>query len=133
MPFPLVTRRAFDQLEQRRRDAVDAHERERVELRADLASERLRSAKLTLTLLRMKRDGATLMPERQLTLSPRVPTPIEQAIADDPRAKRNPRLAAYLSKWASEQEAAGIAVEKIVEQLADWNAGEREAEEPSGL
>lgn len=96
-------------------------EQRAAELRIDLGRERLRSAKLMSAVVRLKRDGAVLLPERALTMTKREPTVIEKAVDDCPRARADGRLRAHLLRYAENEAKKGRDEEEIAEEIRNWS------------
>jgi hypothetical protein len=88
--WPWVARSTLERAELAHAQVIGLHEQRARELRADLLSERTRSASLTATVLRMKRDGAVLLPPQsaQLRTERRGLSAIEQAIDANPHFRR---------------------------------------------
>lgn len=116
------------------RELLDAVAQQRAELRADLVKEQGRTRVLTRFLLRMKRDGAMLLPANALRRQPdhRAPTPIYRAIDDNARARSNPRLRAHLVKWAADAQREGLSEATILDKLRSWGAPTHDDDDAAG-
>jgi hypothetical protein len=119
MKLPFVSRVAFDVV-------VDARDRMAEELRI----ERERVGYLTDMIVQFKMGGATLMKARADQLEriqaggatvkpPR--SGMQQAIDENKHARANPRLAAWLGKWADKQLALGVSQEQVELRLRSWS------------
>lgn len=135
MRWPVVTRRRYDEIvrqlaaEIREAEAAArrAEERER-EANARTEREAGRVDVLTKFLMRMKAQGAVLLPDASTQATrphgtpQRAMTPIEQAIDDNPRARGNPALRRRLTSFAESERKKGTAEGEIVERLRTWGA-----------
>lgn len=135
MPFrwPFVARSLLDRAELAHAETSALHAQREKELRADLLSERIRTANLTALVVRLKRDGAVLLPPQSTQGKPdrREPTAIEKAIDDNPRFRRAPGLAAHSLKWANEQIKAGVSEEDVTERLRAWGQADHDDDDDS--
>ena len=139
MRWPWVSR-ALLEAERRRTDTIERVLGKRAdELRNDLTRERVRTAKLTAAIIRLKRDGAVLLPERALTMTRREPTAFEKAVDDNPRARADGRLRAHLLRYAEDQmrKHPERDQEEIAEEIRNWSVATHDdddaTEEESGL
>lgn len=150
MRLPFVSRRVHEEVRQalaaeiRRSEVVEAHTvsrelldavaKQRDELRADLVKEQGRTRVLTRFMLRMKRDGAVLLPANALRRQPdhREPTPIERAIDDNARARSNPRLRAHLVNYAANAQRDGLSEATILDKLRSWGEPTHDDDDTAG-
>lgn len=145
MKLPWVSRELLDLSERRRTDAIDSLnarrvsevgllDREREDMRSDLARERLRVSALTATILRLKSEGAVLLPRTALTMQPKEPTVFEKALQQNARAMNDPRLHAHLLNYADKQlRTTDRSEDEIAEEIMNWNAVTHDDDEEEGL
>lgn len=101
--LPFVSRRAYD------------------DAQAAIEFERKRSEGLLEILLRMKSEGAVLLPAAPPRLEPRELTVWEKALEQHPRARNDRRLHAHLSRWAEDELAKGRSADEIADEITAWS------------
>lgn len=93
------------------------------DMRSDLGKERARNRRLVNTILRLKRQGAVLLPEKTLTMEARRATPFELAVDRNVRARHDAKLRAHLLQYAEDELAKGDKpIEHICDVIENWNA-----------
>ena len=127
--WPWVARSTLERAEAAHAREVELLERARAELRRDLVHERLRSSKLTVTIMRLKRDGAVILPAATVKAEKREPTAIERAIDDNPHFRRAPGLIRHTLDWAERELKKGVSEETIIETIQNWGRTDFDAEE----
>lgn len=155
MRWPFVTRARYDEIvhqlaaeireAERAREAAELRERqldrrhalELADRDTRLNREAGRVDVLTRFLMRMKAQGAVLLPESsaQATRTPGQPrpmTPVEQAIDDNPRARGNPALRRRLNSFVEAERKKGTQEGEIVERLRTWADPTHDDDEEEG-